>query len=297
VIGRLALVFAVVVATGFDARRVAAASGDAATVNGAGITIDQFNQIATDLGDAGLTQFAPSPTSRTIDGEAGRQLLTVLVTNEASGQFLAEADEAPVTEADIDAVFADASAESPLQELEGDARAAVGGQTAYAARIDAIEPDVSTMGERYEASPASLGVYCATAIGVADAEQADAVIAAVENGATPDDAGGESVSNWQCSTLASVADPELLASLVAAGPGDAVGPASTGDGLVVLVVDTFEAAEPKLESFFLRLEEGGSGASAGTVLLQGFLFGSDIGVNPRYGRWDPLTGTVIALGA
>jgi hypothetical protein len=296
VIGRLALVFAAVVATGVDGHRVVAA-GEAATVNGVSITVEQFDQIAVDLAGAGLTQFAPSPTSRTIDGEAGRQLLTVLVMNKARGQFIDDAGEEPVTDADIEAVFENLAADHPLQALEGDARAAVAEDQVYAERLDAIEPDVSTMGEQYEESPASLGVYCATAISVADVEQADAVTAAIENGATPDEAGGESVSDWQCATLASVADPELLASLVAAGPGEAVGPASTGDGLVVLVIDTFDTAESKLESFFLRLEEGGSGASAGTVLFQGFLFGSDVSVNPRYGRWDPLTGTVVALGA
>jgi hypothetical protein len=296
VIGRLALVFAAVVAAGVDSHQVAAA-GEAATVNGVSITVAQFDQIATDLADAGITQFAPSPTSRTIDGEAGRQLLTVLVMNEARGQFLDDAGEEPVTEADIEAVFENLAADHPLQALEGDARAAVAEDQVYVERLDAIEPDVSTMGEEYEESPASLGLYCATAISVADVEQADAVIAAIENGATPDEAGGESVSDWQCSTLASVADPDLLASLVAVGPGEAVGPASTGDGLVVLVIDTFDTAESKLESFFLRLEEGDSGASAGTVLFQGFLLGSDISVNPRYGRWDPLTGTVVALGA
>ena len=63
------------------------------------------------------------------------------------------------------------------------------------------------------------------------------------------------------------------------------------------MIDTFDTAEPKLESFFLRLEDDSSGTSAGTVLFQGFLFGSDISVDPRYGRWDPTTGTIVALGA
>ena len=38
----------------------------------------------------------------------------------------------------------------------------------------------------------------------------------------------------------------------------------------MLVIDTFDAAAPKLESFFLRLEEGGR-TSVGFVLFQGFL--------------------------
>ena len=168
VIGRVALVFAAVVATGVDGHRVAAA-GDAATVNGVSITVDEFDDFVTALADAGLTQFAPSPTSRTIDGDAGRSLLTVLVMNEARGQFLDDAGEEPVTEADIEAVFENLAADHPLQSLEGDARAAVAEDQVYVDRLNAIEPDVSTMGEQYEESPASLGVYCATAISVADA--------------------------------------------------------------------------------------------------------------------------------
>jgi hypothetical protein len=295
VIGRLALVLGAVLAAGVDGQRVAAA-GDAATVNGVGISIDEFDGFVAALAGAGLTQFAPSPASRTIDGESGRSLLSILVRNEASAQFLEEAGEEPLTAEDIEAGL-ESLGEPSLQTLEGDARAAVGKSQAYPQRLDAIQPDVSTLGEQYEESPATLGVYCATAIGVADTQQADAVIAAIEDGATPDEAGGESVSNWQCSPLASVADPQLLADIIAAGPGDALGPASTGDELVVLVIDTFDTAAPKLENFFLRLEEEGSGTSAGDVLFQGFLFGSDIGANPRYGRWDPVTGTIVALGA
>jgi hypothetical protein len=299
VIGRPALVFAVVAvfATGVDGHRVAAGTGDAATVNGVSITVEEFDELVTALADAGLNQLVPSSTSRTIGGDTGRDVLRILVTNEASRQFFADAGAEPVTAADIEEVFAGVPPDQPVQALEGDARATVGEQQVYLDRLDAIEPDVSTMGEQYGESPASLGVYCAKAISVADTDQADAVIAAVEDGAAPDDAGGESVADWQCATLASVADPELLAELIAAGPGDALGPARTGDELVVLVIDTFDTAAPKLENFFLRLEEEGSGTSAGDVLFQGFLFGSDISANPRYGRWDPVTGTIVALGA
>jgi hypothetical protein len=279
-----------------DGHRVAAAD-DAATINGVGVTIDEFDEAVTELADAGLEQFVPSPSSRTIDGEAGRSLLTILVMNEARGQFLADAGAEPVTEADIEAVYDGLAADHPFQALGGTARVAVAEDQLYVERLGAIEPDVAALQERYEESPASLGVYCATAVTVADTEQAEAVIAAIEDGATPEDAGGESVTDWQCSTLASVADPVLLNSLLEAQPGDAVGPASTGDGLVVLVIDDFDTAAPKLENFFLRLEDESTGATAGSVMFQGFLLGSDITVDPRFGRWDPTTGTIVALGA
>ena len=153
--------------------------------------------------------------------------------------------------------------------------------------------------ERYEARPASLGVYCATAVIVADQADAEAVAAAIAGGATAADAAATfddaDVTDWQCTPVSSVTDPVLHASIVDAQPGEAIGPVSTADGFAVLVIDTWDDAAPKLESFFLRLEEGGE-TSAGFVLYQGFLLDADIDVNPRYGRWDPATGSVVILG-
>ena len=108
--------------------------------------------------------------------------------------------------------------------------------------------------------------------------------------------GGADVADWACTELSTVADPALRDELVAAAPGDVVGPVSTGDGFAVLVVDSFDTAADKLENFFLRLEAEGQTAP-GTVLLQGFLLTSDITVDSRYGRWDPQTATIVPLGA
>ena len=58
---------------------------------------------------------------------------------------------------------------------------AVADDAAYRARLDTLEvPDVETLREQYEASPASLGVYCATAVNVATDEDAETVVAAIE---------------------------------------------------------------------------------------------------------------------
>jgi hypothetical protein len=278
----------------------AAAGDDAATVNDVNISVDEFEQFVTALADAGLQQYAPTAGSQTLDGEAGRSLLTVLVMNEARGQFLAAAGQQPVSEAEIEGVYEQLGTDHPLQALEGDARAAVAEDSVYASRLDAIAvPDVETLREQYEASPASLGVYCATAVSVASRDDAEAVVQSVADGSTAEEAaadvGSSGVSDWQCTPISSVTDPVLHDSLASAGPGEAVGPVSTADGLVVLIVDTFDDAAPKLENFFLRLEDGGE-TSAGFVLFQGFLLGADITINPRYGRWDPSSGSIVPLG-
>ena len=220
--------------------------------------------------------------------------------NEGRAQFLAEMGEDPPTEAEIEDVYTTLGADHPLQTLTGDTRAAVAYDTIYTQRLDAIEvTDVETLRERYEAMPASLGVYCATAVVLADQADAEAVAAAIAGGATADEAAASvddaSVTDWQCTPISTVTDPVLHASIVAAQPGESIGPVSTADGFAVLVIDTWDDAAPKLESFFLRLEDGGE-TSAGFVLYQGFLLDADIDVNPRYGRWDPATGSVVTLG-
>lgn len=299
ILRRLVVAVSVALLAGSIGAAPARAADDAATVNGVSITVDEFEEFATSLSDAGLTQFAPTAASRTLDGEAGRTLLTVLMVNEARAQFLAAMGEAPPTESEIEEFYTTLGEGHPLQTLTGDTRVAVASDTLYATRIDALEvTDVETLREPYETSPASLGVYCATAAVVANRDDAEAVAEALRS----EDASWEAVStiagatpsDWECTPLSTVADPTLFDELVAAGPGDIIGPVRTGDGYAVLVIDQFEDAAPKLESFFLRLEDGGA-TSAGFVLYEGFLATSEVTVGPRYGRWDPQTGSVVPL--
>ena len=300
ILRRLVVVAAVIAVANVADAVPARAADDAATVNGVSITVDQFDDFTTALSDAGLTQFAPTAASRTLDAEAGRTLLTVLMMNEGRAQFLAEMGEDAPTDSEIDEFYATLAEDHPLQSLSGDARVAVASDGLYATRIDAVEvTDVETLRESYETSPASLGVYCATAAVVADRDDAEDVAEALRAEGASWDAvstvAGATPSDWECTPLSTVADPNLFDEFVAAAPGDVIGPVRTSDGYAVLVIDEFDDAAPKLESFFLRLEDGGE-TSAGFILYQGFLATSDITVNPRYGRWDPLTGSVVILG-
>jgi hypothetical protein len=295
----IAVSVAAVVTSPIDATPARAAD-DAAVVNGTSVTVDEFEEFATALSDAGLTQFAPTAASRTLDAEAGRTLLTVLMMNEARAQFLTENGEDLPTESEIDEFYATLAEDHPLQSLSGDARIAVASDSIYATRIDAVEvTDVEMLRDPYETSPASLGVYCATAAVVADRDDADDITEALRAEDASWDAvstiGGAAPSDWECTPLSTVADPVLFDELVAAAPGDVVGPVRTSDGYAVLVIDEFDDAAPKLESFFLRLQDGGA-TSVGFILYQGFLATSEIAVGSRYGRWDPLTGSVVALG-
>jgi hypothetical protein len=300
ILRRLVVAVPVALLAGSVGTAPAGAADDAAAVNDVSITVDEFDEFATSLGDAGLTQFAPTAGSQTLDGEAGRTLLTVLMMNEARAQFLADMGEAAPTESEIEEFYTTLEEGHPLQTLTGDPRVAVASDQLYATRIDAIEvSDVEMLREPYETSPASLGVYCATAAVVADRDDAEEVAEALRAEGADWDAvstiAGATPSDWECTPLSTVADPLLFDELVAAAPGDAIGPVSTSDGYAVLVIDEFDDAAPKLESFFLRLQDGGA-TSAGFILYQGFLATSEITVSPRFGRWDPLTGSVVTLG-
>jgi hypothetical protein len=297
VISRLALAAAIVVAPAL-AGQPAAAADAAATVNDVDITVDEFDSLVTSLEDAGFAQFAPAPGSRTIDGETGRSLLTLLLTNEARGQFFTSIGEEPVTDADIEAVIEEAGEGSPIQALEGAGRAAIGADQVYVQRLEALEPDVAALQETYEEQPASVGVYCATAVNVTGDAAADTVRGALADGATvaeAAEAADATTSDWQCARLAGVADPQLRADLLDAEPGDALGPVNTADGPVLLVIDEWDVASGKLENYFLRLADEGE-TSAGTILFEGFLLSSDVTVNPRFGRWDTTTGSIVPLG-
>jgi hypothetical protein len=277
----------------------AAATDDVATVNDASISVDEFEQFVAALPEAGFGDFAADASSATVGAEPGRAALTLLVTNEAQRQFFDGLGFAGPTADERDAAMADTPEGHPIRQTPI-VYEAVADDAAYRARLDTLAlPDADALRERYEASPASLGVYCATALLVDDRDDADAVIDAYGSTDASWEAlaamSGGTVSDWQCTPLSSVTDPVLLGDIVAAGPGEAIGPVRTSDGFAVLVIDTFDDAAPKLENFFLRTEEDGQ-TSAGFVLFQGFLATSDITVQPRYGRWDPTTVSIVALG-
>ena len=301
IIRRVAVVVAVAaVVAGPAGVEPAAAADDAATVNEAMISVDEFDEFLVALEDAGLTDFVANESSSTVGGDPGRAALSLLVTNEAQRQFASRLELAELTDEDREAAMASTPQDHPIRQNPA-AFQAIADDAAYRARLDSLEaPDVDSLSEQYEESPASLGAYCATALTVADVDEAEAMIDDYGNGDDPSwDAvaanAGAAVSDWQCTPLSSVTDPNLLASLADAGPGEAVGPVRTADGYTVLVIDEFVDAAPKLESLFLRLEAEGT-TSVGFLLFQGFLLDSDIAINSRYGRWDPTTISVVPLG-
>ena len=164
-------------------------------------------------------------------------------------------------------------------------------------------PDVDSLSEQYEESPASLGAYCATALTVADVERGRSddrrrsTTATTRRGMrsrrtpvrrSPTGSARRSARSPIRSCWPASSTPDRARRSGRSGPPT---------GTRCLVIDTFDDAAPKLESLFLRLEADGGRRLAGIPCCsRGSCSTPTSAINPRYGRWDPTTISVVPLG-
>jgi hypothetical protein len=269
----------------------ATASDDAATINGTRITFDRFSEALESTG-------APEETDTEFaDGDAARTLLSSMIVNEAMRQFLIANDVEPVTSAD-----ASVASESGVHEAV---------RQAYSAQLaDIAVPAGDLSSEQYDTDPASFGVLCFRVILAADSAAGNDVVEALEAGEPFAEVGeqysvdpgfaetGGSPTGDPDQTCIPVSDvrgvgPELSVPLLDARPGEPIGPIETQGGVLVLVVDSFDDAGPSVAALYATPP---SDASVGQLMFDGWLLGADIAVNPRVGRWDAATATVVTLG-
>ena len=81
--------------------------------------------------------------------------------------------------------------------------------------------------------------------------------------------------------------PEFAAAAATSTPGQPVGPVETQLGWHVVEALPFEEIADSLTALYDE--------QAGELMFAGFLASADVTVDPRYGRWDGASGTVIAL--
>ena len=73
----------------------------------------------------------------------------------------------------------------------------------------------------------------------------------------------------------------------------------TESGEFVLDIGTYDEVAAPLEAILASPPTTSSGAAGtvGQLVFDGWVATADVSVNPRYGRWDPLSGSVVALDA
>ncbi len=276
-------------------------SQNAATVNGAGVLDADLQQTVTDFAAVGESPI----TDGAADGETVRGLLTTLIRAEATNQVLTESGES-ITEADRDAVRAEIS----QQNTEGfpqtllDLIIELNAATTALGRVRA--PEASVVAARYANDPKSLGLLCVRHLVVENESTAREALA--ELGASPTDeqfatvAGAFSIEpnakqsggaltgqSGECISLNEYQagfDPDFVRGAFDARAGVPTEPVKSSFGWHVIYVRPFTAVSESLSATL--------GEAAGEYLLLGALAGADISVSSRYGKWNPLSGQVVA---
>ncbi|MFM8264589.1 MAG: peptidylprolyl isomerase [Acidimicrobiia bacterium] len=290
-----ALVAALVTLTG------CAASDAAATVNGSAVSTDDLEQTVRDFVAVGETTLLNGAA----DGDTVRGLLTSFIRARITDAVIAASGES-VTDDDLAAVRDELDAQNVagLPDTLRDLIVKLNAAQAVLARIPA--PSSDEVAARYANNPKSLGMLCLRHLVVKEESQARSAL--VELGDAPSDekfaqvagkfsyepGAAESGGALRGQTGECIAineyqagfDRDFVRGALAARTGVPTQPVKSSFGWHVIFVRPFEAVR---ESVTASLT-----SSAGEYLLLGALADADISVATRYGRWDPLAGSVVA---
>lgn len=290
-----ALVAALVTLTG------CAASDAAATVNGSAVSTDDLEQTVRDFVAVGETTLLNGAA----DGDTVRGLLTSFIRARITDAVIAASGES-VTDDDLAAVRDELDAQNVagLPDTLRDLIVKLNAAQAVLARIPA--PSSDEVAARYANNPKSLGMLCLRHLVVKEESQARSALVAL--GDAPSDekfaqvagkfsyepGAAESGGALRGQTGECIAineyqagfDRDFVRGALAARTGVPTQPVKSSFGWHVIFVRPFEAVR---ESVTASLT-----SSAGEYLLLGALADADISVATRYGRWDPLAGSVVA---
>lgn len=246
----------------------AAAADDVATVNGEGISAGEFGDALKQLGQSG-----------TVGGDDGRRVLSQMIRNELMRQQLVADDvEAP----DLDGT------ESTVFD-EGEELAA----------LLASDEDRAALADTYADERGLDGTICFLLIVTDDDDTADDIAAAFDDGAEFADVGEEFGGDLFAETdgaltrdvsepcidpaqLNEAADP-IVEAVADAEIDEPVGPIDTELGTVFVVVPPFDDVSSQFNSLLTERAALDLAVDA------------EVSVDPRYGRWDAATATVVAL--
>jgi len=274
---------------------------NAATVNGSAVLAADLDQTVSDFAEVGETQIIDGVA----DGETVRGLLTSLIRAEATKQVLADAGEV-VTDADLEAV----RAQLDSQNSEGfpqtllDLIAELSAANAALGRVQSPSADV--VAARYAKNAKSLGMLCVRHLVVEKEATARAALDELSDSPTDEQfaavagkysfepnaketGGALQGQTGECIALNEYQagfDPDFVRGALAARTGVPSQPVKSSFGWHVIYVRPFTAVADSVSQAL--------NSAAGEYLLLGALADADITVASRYGKWNPLTGQVVA---
>ena len=301
----VATFFALLAVAGSAVSQPTSAADDVAAVNGESISGDDVTDIIDALVGSDIG-WVVDPANDTIAGDQARLVVATLITNELGVQFAEQYDIDESADVDRDAASEVLDGEGGVS-LTGAAREMVIDQIYRSEQraSSSMTFDVASHREQYNREPISLGVICARLITFAAEGDANDTADALRAGATAADASAEfgaeaGTTDVQCLSVVELTQfaPALLAGFSDASGGSVFDPLPGSSGFQVVQVPTFDDVVTPLQNFFDNPVASASGEtpSAAQLLFDGYMISADVTVNARYGRWDPLTGSVVALG-
>jgi len=275
---------------------------NAATVNGTDITVDDLDAVRDDIA-ANPDQFADATdldAAGAANGDLTRAVLSVLANNVVARAVIAEAG-AAVT----DQHLADARAALGAAAPDGPAIDALAERQALFTVLDELPaPEATQLQAMYEERPAATGAVCIQLVS-ADTEDAAATTADALRAGEPvaTSEGVEMQSGcFPVEQLSGGLGAEEQDLLLNGTPGDVSNPippdAATGSPTWTVVrIQPWSDAEAGLTALFAGTSADPSTPppSAGRLALAGALVTADVTVASEYGKWDQLSGSVVAL--
>lgn len=278
-----------------------ATTENAATVNGVAVRADALEQTIKDFAAVGETEIV----NGSADGDTVRGLLTSLIRAEATKQVIDAAGVA-VTESDREDVRTQLAGQDTtgLPQSLVDLIIELNAANAALGRVPA--PDADVVASRYAKDPKSLGMLCLRHLVVNDEKTAKR--ARAELGDAPSDgdfatvAGKYSVEpnaketggalkgqTGECMAINEYQagyDPGFVRGALDARAGVPSQPVKSAFGWHVIFVRPFTAVSESVSTSLTN--------APGEYLLLGALAEAKINVASRYGKWNPLSGQVVA---
>lgn len=278
-----------------------ATTENAATVNGVAVRADALEQTIKDFAAVGETEIV----NGSADGDTVRGLLTSLIRAEATKQVIDAAGVA-VTESDREDVRTQLAGQDTtgLPQSLVDLIIELNAANAALGRVPA--PDADVVASRYAKDPKSLGMLCLRHLVVNDEKTAKR--ARAELGDAPSDgdfatvAGKYSVEpnaketggalkgqTGECMAINEYQagyDPDFVRGALDARAGVPSQPVKSAFGWHIIFVRPFTAVSESVSTSLTN--------APGEYLLLGALAEAKINVASRYGKWNPLSGQVVA---
>lgn len=282
-------------------------SDTVASVGGTAITNDDFQQLASEyFENPDVFGTAPIVNGRA-SAEQSRFLIGAMVRQLQVNQFL---DERGIDASDIRQAFRQtALAQTPVAELsETMQQLVVDVEEAPTAQALALmeTPGIDELRVMYAENPASIGLICAShilveteaeALDVLDELAAGAEFAtlAAERSIDPtavEFGGALTTGGNQCIPVQTVQqsfDPGFTAGALAAREGVPTQPVESSFGWHVILHRPWDEVSASVAELHRPGDSGG-------YLLDGALATGDVSVDPRFGTWDPATGSIAPAG-